>query len=108
MFRPVQWGQRWRRPAILLTLAVLAELAAWKMLSIFSMGARVRLSPGTLPITLKGSGSLSMLDQIVDDGQIVGIRGGVIDVKFQATSPRIQGLAYGGSLGLRSTGRPPD
>src|SRR5690554_8035194 len=44
-----------------------------------------------------------MLDQIVDDGQIVGIRGGVIDVKFPAASPCIQDLVYAGSLALEVT-----
>src|SRR5690554_2768557 len=36
-------------------------------------------------------------------GQIVGIRGGVVDVKFPRTSPRIHDLIYAGSLALEVT-----
>lgn len=38
-----------------------------------------------------------------DAGQIVGIRGGVVDVKFPATSPRIHDLIYAGKLALEVT-----
>tara|TARA_R110000824_G_scaffold6496_1_gene29941 strand:- start:5211 stop:6644 length:1434 start_codon:yes stop_codon:yes gene_type:complete len=38
-----------------------------------------------------------------DVGQIVGIRGGVVDVKFPGTSPRIHDLIYSGNLALEVT-----
>jgi len=38
-----------------------------------------------------------------DAGQIVGIRGGVVDVKFPGTSPRIHDLIYAGKLALEVT-----
>lgn len=37
-------------------------------------------------------------------GHIVGIRGGVVDVLFSGTSPRIQDLLYAGELALEVTG----
>jgi F-type H+-transporting ATPase subunit beta len=43
-----------------------------------------------------------MSNQIVD-GEVVGIRGGVVDVLFPQASPRIQDLLYAGNLALEVT-----
>ena len=37
------------------------------------------------------------------DGEVVGIRGGVVDVRFPQASPRIQDLVYAGNLALEVT-----
>jgi F-type H+-transporting ATPase subunit beta len=37
------------------------------------------------------------------DGEVVGIRGGVVDVLFPQASPRIQDLLYAGNLALEVT-----
>ena len=37
---------------------------------------------------------------LTGEGRIVGIRGGVVDVLFEGTAPRIQELVYAGELAM--------
>src|SRR5690554_1303658 len=89
MYQRAPWGQRWRRPAISPTLEVSVALADWRMHSIFWVGAQAHSSAKTPLITLNHSGPLFMSDQIVDVGQVVGVRGDRKSTRLNSSHVRI-------------------